>query len=130
MVRARRSGTSLCLAILDIDRFKAYNDSHGHLVGDILLRDCAAAWDAELRGEDLLVRFGGEEFLVVLPNCEPGDATEIVERLRAAMPDRQTCSAGLVRWDGVESTEELLGRADTALYDAKGAGRDRLVLAA
>lgn len=130
MVRARRSGTSLCLAILDIDRFKAYNDSHGHLVGDILLRDCAAAWDAELRGEDLLVRFGGEEFLVVMPNCEPGDATEIVERLRAAMPDRQTCSAGLVRWDGAESTEELLRRADTALYDAKGAGRDRLVLAA
>lgn len=130
MVRARRSGASLCLAILDIDHFKAYNDSHGHLVGDILLRDCSAAWDAELRGEDLLVRFGGEEFLVVLPNCEPGDATEIVERLRAAMPDRQTCSAGLVRWDGAESTDELLGRADTALYDAKGAGRDRLVLAA
>jgi diguanylate cyclase (GGDEF)-like protein/PAS domain S-box-containing protein len=130
MVRARRSGASLCLAILDFDHFKAYNDSHGHLVGDILLRDCASAWDAELRGEDLLVRFGGEEFLVVMPDCEPGDAVEIVERLRASMPDGQTCSAGLVRWDGVEATEELLARADVALYDAKGGGRDRLVLAA
>ncbi len=130
MARARRSGASLCLAIVDIDRFKAYNDSHGHLVGDVLLRDCAAAWDAELRGEDLLIRFGGEEFLVVLPDCEPGDAAEIVERLRAATPDGQTCSAGLVRWDGVEATDDLLGRADAALYDAKGAGRDRLVLAA
>jgi diguanylate cyclase (GGDEF)-like protein/PAS domain S-box-containing protein len=127
MARARRSEAPLCLAIVDIDHFKAYNDSHGHLVGDVLLRDCAAAWDAELRGEDMLVRFGGEEFLVMLPDCEPDDAAEIVERLRAATPDGQTCSGGLVRWDGVESIEELLARADAALYEAKGAGRDQLV---
>jgi len=127
MARARRSEAPLCLAIVDIDHFKAYNDSHGHLVGDVLLRDCAAAWDAELRGEDMLVRFGGEEFLVMLPDCEPNDAAEIVERLRAATPDGQTCSGGLVRWDAVESFEELLARADAALYEAKGAGRDQLV---
>jgi diguanylate cyclase (GGDEF)-like protein/PAS domain S-box-containing protein len=127
MARARRSQSSLCLAIVDIDHFKAYNDSRGHLAGDVLLRDCAAAWDAELRGEDMLVRFGGEEFLVMLPDCEPDDAVEIVERLRAATPDGQTCSGGLVRWDGIESIEDLLARADAGLYEAKGAGRDQLV---
>jgi diguanylate cyclase (GGDEF)-like protein/PAS domain S-box-containing protein len=127
MARARRSGAPLCLAIIDLDRFKAYNDSRGHLVGDVLLRECAAAWDAELRGEDMLVRFGGEEFLVLLPDCDLLDAAEIVERLRAATPDGQTCSAGLVRWDGVEPVELLLSRADAALYRAKGEGRNRLV---
>jgi len=127
MARARRSGLPLCLAIVDIDHFKAYNDSHGHLVGDVLLRDCAVAWDGELRGEDMLVRFGGEEFLVVLPDCAPEDAAEIVERLRAATPDEQTCSAGLVLWDPAESIEDVLARADAALYEAKGAGRDQLV---
>ena len=127
MARARRSGAPLCLAIVDIDRFKRYNDSHGHLVGDVLLRDAAIAWDGALRGADMLVRFGGEEFLVVLPECELDDAAEIVERLRAATPDGQTCSAGLVRWDEVEAAEDLFARADAALYEAKGAGRDRLV---
>jgi diguanylate cyclase (GGDEF)-like protein len=127
MARARRSGAPLCLAIVDIDHFKQYNDSHGHLVGDVLLRDAAIAWDGALRGADMLVRFGGEEFLIVLPDCELDDATEIVERLRAATPDGQTCSAGLVRWDTVEPAEELFARADAALYEAKGAGRDQLV---
>ncbi|HVY96839.1 MAG TPA: sensor domain-containing diguanylate cyclase, partial [Solirubrobacterales bacterium] len=129
MARARRSGAPLCLALIDLDNFKAYNDSRGHLVGDVLLRECAAAWDAELRGEDLLVRFGGEEFLVLLPDCDPGTAVEIVERLRSATPDGQTCSAGLVCWDAVEPAELLLSRADAALYRAKGEGRDRLVRA-
>ena len=95
MSRALRAESPLCLAIIDIDHFKLYNDTHGHLAGDAVLRDCAAAWDAELRGEDTILRFGGEEFLVVLPDCGPVDAAEIVERLRAATPDEQTCSAGL-----------------------------------
>lgn len=93
MARARRSSTSLCLAILDIDFFKAYNDAHGHLAGDGMLRDCAEAWDSELRGEDVIVRYGGEEFLVLLPGASLDDAAETVERLRAATPDGQTCSA-------------------------------------
>lgn len=127
MARARRSESPLCLAIVDIDRFKDFNDANGHLAGDAVLRECAAAWDSRLRGEDTLVRFGGDEFLAVLPGCTPENATEILERLRGATPEDQTCSAGLALWDGVESPDELLGRADAALYLAKAGGRDRLV---
>lgn len=127
--RARREETELCLAIIDIDHFKAYNDTHGHLAGDEMLRSCAIAWDSAVRGADMLVRFGGEEFLVVLPNCSLEEADEIVERLRAATPGEQTCSAGLALWDGVESIDELISRADSALYMAKAGGRDCLVQA-
>jgi diguanylate cyclase (GGDEF)-like protein/PAS domain S-box-containing protein len=130
MARALRAGAPLCLAIVDIDHFKAYNDSHGHLAGDAVLRDCAAAWDQELRGEDTILRFGGEEFLVVLPECTAADAAEIVERLRRATPGRQTCSAGLAIWKPGESVDELVARADKALYEAKETGRDRLGIAA
>jgi diguanylate cyclase (GGDEF)-like protein/PAS domain S-box-containing protein len=127
MARALRTELPLCLALIDIDHFKAYNDTHGHLAGDSVLRDCAAAWDGELRGMDTLLRFGGEEFLVVLPDCDLLDASEIVERLRGATPDEQTCSAGLARWQPGESVDDLVGRADKALYEAKENGRDRLV---
>jgi diguanylate cyclase (GGDEF)-like protein/PAS domain S-box-containing protein len=129
MSRARRAEAELCLAVIDMDHFKAYNDAHGHLAGDTLLRDCAVAWDTELRGADTLVRFGGEEFLVVLPDCPLEQAAEIVERLRAATPDGQTCSAGLACWDCTESAVDLVDRADSALYRAKAAGRDQLVQA-
>jgi diguanylate cyclase (GGDEF)-like protein/PAS domain S-box-containing protein len=129
MARARRAQSPLCLAIVDLDRFKAYNDAEGHLAGDEMLRRCAIAWDAELRGADTIVRFGGEEFLVVLPDAEPEQATEVVERLRTATPAGQTCSAGLACWDFAESAEDLIGRADSALYRAKAGGRDRLVYA-
>jgi len=130
LARARRAEELLHLAVVDLDRFKAYNDAHGHQAGDRVLRDCAIAWDSELRGEDMLVRFGGEEFLVLLPGCTLEQAEEIVERLRAVTPQGQTCSVGLAGWDFVENAEELLGRADAALYEAKEGGRDRLVAAA
>jgi diguanylate cyclase (GGDEF)-like protein/PAS domain S-box-containing protein len=129
MARALRADSPLCLTIIDIDHFKAYNDTHGHLAGDAVLRDCAAAWDGALRGEDTILRFGGEEFLVVLPDCGGAEAGEIVERLRAATPDGQTCSAGLAVWRPGESVDDLVGRADEALYEAKELGRDRLVSA-
>lgn len=127
MARARRIRAPLCLAIVDVDYFKAYNDAQGHPAGDTMLRDCAAAWDSELRAEDTIVRFGGDEFLVLLPDTTPERAAEIVERLRAATPDGQTCSAGLACWDFAETVDDLIDRADTALYAAKGSGRDRLV---
>jgi diguanylate cyclase (GGDEF)-like protein len=130
MARTLRAGSQLCLAIIDIDHFKSYNDTYGHLAGDAVLRDCAAAWDGALRGADTILRFGGEEFLVVLPDCAPEDATAIVERLRAATPDDQTCSAGLAVWRPGESVDELVARADAALYEAKESGRDRLVATA
>jgi diguanylate cyclase (GGDEF)-like protein/PAS domain S-box-containing protein len=127
MSRARRTESPLCLAIIDIDHFKAYNDTHGHMAGDMALRDCAVAWDSEVRGADVIVRFGGEEFLVLLPDCLPDQGEEIVERLRAATPDGLTCSAGLATWNFAESGDDLILRADVALYAAKEAGRDRLV---
>jgi diguanylate cyclase (GGDEF)-like protein/PAS domain S-box-containing protein len=129
MARARRTESDLCLALLDLDHFKRYNDTHGHLAGDEMLRSCAAAWDSELRGADTIVRFGGEEFLVVLPDTRADHAIEILERLRAATPGGQTCSAVLACWDGAEGSEDLVGRADSALYRAKASGRDRLVQA-
>jgi diguanylate cyclase (GGDEF)-like protein/PAS domain S-box-containing protein len=127
MARARRASAPLCLAILDLDYFKAYNDAHGHRAGDVMLRDCAVAWDAELRGEDIIVRYGGEEFVVLLPNCPLEQAARTIERLRAVTVDGQTCSAGLACWNFSESIEDLLERADKALYAAKDSGRDRLV---
>ena len=130
MARARRSRSPISIAILDIDHFKAYNDSHGHLAGDEVLRACAKAWDSALRGEDMIVRFGGEEFLVLLPDTEPDVAAEIVERLRLKTPMDQTCSAGLACWDFTESVDDLLGRADKALYLAKASGRNQLAEAA
>ncbi|HEX5929393.1 MAG TPA: sensor domain-containing diguanylate cyclase [Solirubrobacterales bacterium] len=127
MARARRAESDLCLAIVDLDHFKAYNDTHGHLAGDEMLRRCAIAWDSELRGADTIVRFGGEEFLIVLPDTSVEQAAEIVERLRAATPGGQTASAGVACWDYVESAEDLVGRADSALYRAKAAGRDQVL---
>jgi diguanylate cyclase (GGDEF)-like protein/PAS domain S-box-containing protein len=126
LARARRARSPLCVAIVDIDHFKAYNDTHGHLAGDEVLRQCARVWDESLRGEDTIVRFGGEEFLVLLPDTELEEAAEVVQRLRARTPLEQTCSAGLARWDFVESADDLLARADAALYLAKAGGRDQL----
>ena len=129
MARARRSRSPLCVALIDIDHFKSYNDTHGHLAGDEVLRECARAWDGGLRGEDTIVRFGGEEFLVLLPDTGPEEASEVVERLRERTPMEQTCSAGLASWDFTESADDLLGRADAALYLAKASGRDQLAQA-
>lgn len=130
LARARRGDSPLCLAIVDLDHFKAFNDAHGHLAGDVALRESAIAWESALRGADTIVRFGGEEFVVLLPDCELEEGHEIVERLREATPGEQTCSAGLALWDFDESAEDLVARADAALYAAKDDGRDRLVQAA
>ncbi|MEZ5063074.1 MAG: diguanylate cyclase [Solirubrobacterales bacterium] len=123
--RARRARTPLAVAMLDLDRFKAYNDLHGHQAGDRVLREAASAWRAVLRETDLLARYGGEEFAVALPGCDLEQAGHMVDRLREVTPAGQSCSAGLAGWDGAESADELLGRADDALYEAKQAGRDR-----
>ncbi|MEA2393700.1 MAG: hypothetical protein QOJ82_1591 [Solirubrobacteraceae bacterium] len=115
-----------CVAMLDLDNFKAYNDAHGHLAGDRLLKQAAAAWQAQLRPGDILARLGGEEFAVLLAGCALPDAASVVERLRTATPGGQTCSAGLVASGEDEPAEALMARADAALYAAKHAGRDRL----
>jgi diguanylate cyclase (GGDEF)-like protein len=127
--RADRDEAPLCVAIMDLDHFKEYNDLHGHLAGDRLLKELASSWNRELRASDVLTRYGGEEFALALPGCELDDATSLIERLREATPAGETCSAGVVRWDGDETPEDLIGRADAALYDAKETGRDRTIAA-
>ena len=127
LARAHRTDQSICVALLDLDKFKAYNDQHGHTAGDSLLRDAAGAWSGLLRASDLLARYGGEEFGLAFPACPLESALTVVERVRAATPGGLTCSAGLVAWNPGESPGQLTDRADRALYEAKSAGRDRTV---
>ena len=129
LARSRRRGERFAVVLLDLDRFKAFNDAHGHQAGDELLREAATAWRLALRVTDFIARYGGEEFALLLPGCPPGDPCVVVDRLRAATPMGQTCSAGISLWDGEESAEAVVARADAALYAAKRGGRDRLVLA-
>jgi diguanylate cyclase (GGDEF)-like protein len=129
LARAGRNNNPLCVAMLDLDHFKDYNDERGHQAGDRLLKQSAAAWVTELRASDTLARYGGDEFTVALPGCTITNAKALVERLREVMPGGQTVSAGVACWNGRESAEELVGRADAALYEAKRSGRDRLVAA-
>jgi diguanylate cyclase (GGDEF)-like protein len=117
------------LAMLDFDRFKAYNDAHGHPAGDRLLRETAAGWRDELRVTDLLARIGGDEFSLLLPDTSVADATAAVERLRRRVPYAQSCSAGIVERRPGETADSLIARADAALYRAKTAGRDRSTVA-
>jgi diguanylate cyclase (GGDEF)-like protein len=127
--QAIREPEPLCVAILDLDRFKAYNDEHGHQAGDRLLKEAASAWRAVLRPTDTLARYGGEEFVVLLREGDVHTARDVVDRLRSAMPRGQSCSAGIARREGDEAASPLLGRADHALYEAKRAGRDRSLIA-
>jgi diguanylate cyclase (GGDEF)-like protein len=127
LARAARDEHPVCIAVLDLDNFKAFNDEHGHQAGDRVLADAAQAWQRQLRASDLLARYGGEEFAAVIPAWPLTTAVEVVERLRASTPAGLTASAGVASWDRHESGAELFGRADTALYDAKQAGRDRTI---
>ncbi len=126
---ATRTHRTLCVAVVDLDHFKAYNDEHGHQAGDRLLKTAAARWRTALRASDTLARYGGEEFAIVLPSCSAVEARSVLERLRLVTPDDQTCSVGLAEWRPGESSLELVARADEALYAAKRSGRDGLVLA-
>jgi diguanylate cyclase (GGDEF)-like protein len=125
--RLRRAITKhklLAVAMFDLDLFKQYNDTYGHPAGDRLLRDTATAWRAAMRTGDFLARIGGEEFAMLITEADLDTATSVVERLRESMPSGQTCSAGIAICGVGESPEELLIRADQALYGAKADGRD------
>jgi len=119
----------MAVALVDVDHFKDFNDQHGHPTGDALLREAAISWRTTLRATDVIARYGGEEFAVLFPHGPRTDALEAVERLRAATPAGQTCSAGIAYWNGMESGEELVARADAALYTAKAGGRDQAIVA-
>jgi diguanylate cyclase (GGDEF)-like protein len=120
----------IALAMLDFDHFKDFNDTYGHPAGDRLLRETAAAWREELRAGDLVARFGGDEFALLLPDCNAANALEVVERLRLRIPSGQSCSAGIATHQPGTPAEALVAQADIALYEAKTAGRDRTCLTA
>ena len=135
---ARRHHRDLSAVLVDIDKFKAVNDLHGHAAGDAVLREIARRLCAGLREEDLAARWGGEEFLLLLPDSP--DATTVCERLRESIAERPvnvhgllelnvSASFGWAPWSGDETGEALIGRADVALYAAKAGGRDRVVAA-
>jgi diguanylate cyclase (GGDEF)-like protein len=137
--QARRSGRSLALAIFDVDRFKAVNDTFGHHVGDDVLRAVAATAVAGVRTADAVGRYGGEEFAVAWPDTDAAAATAAAERLRAAVADlrvpsdagpvRVTVSVGVAVGGGDDADlDALLRRADAAQYRAKQAGGDRVVV--
>ncbi|UVW30168.1 GGDEF domain-containing protein [Massilia sp. H6] len=132
------SGPATCIALLDIDFFKQVNDQHGHATGDAVLRCFSAAARAPLRASDVLARWGGEEFLLLLPATAPGAARAVLERMAEsvhAMPmpgldgRRISFSAGLATRGPGETFADAISRADKALYQAKQAGRNRIVLA-
>ena len=134
--RAERYGHSYAVVLCDVDYFKAYNDRYGHLAGDDALRRVAGALSSGLRGGDAAYRYGGEEFLIVLPEQSVDSAAAIADRLRRAVEelgvphaanasrDVVTISAGVAVFSGSGSTDDLLKEADAALYDAKEAGRN------
>jgi diguanylate cyclase (GGDEF)-like protein len=128
--RALSAGQRFTVAMLDFDRFKEFNDTYGHPAGDLLLKETAANWREQVRAGDLLARLGGEEFGLLLIECDTDRAVEVIERLRKRIYRDRTCSAGFAEHRSGESAEGVLARADAALYDAKSAGRDRVCMSA
>jgi diguanylate cyclase (GGDEF)-like protein len=129
LVRAIRTGETLTIGFLDFDAFNKFNERFGADAGDEVLRRSVAAWRRELRAGDLLGRMDGDGFGVALPACTADQAHEVVERLRVATTDLQTCSIGLAQWKKGESTKHFIERALAALAAAKQQGRDRTVVA-
>lgn len=129
LAHASRTGRPVCAAMLDLDHFKVFNDENGHHSGDLLLQTTVRSWRAALRKTDVIARYGGEEFCVLLTGCALERAVTLVENLRHLVPRGLTCSAGVAQWDGRETSESLMLRADAALYEAKRGGRNRSVLA-
>jgi diguanylate cyclase (GGDEF)-like protein len=137
--RDSSSGQPTCIALLDIDFFKQINDRYGHAAGDEVLRQFAASARAELRTRDVLARWGGEEFLLMLPDTAPGDALAVLARLRTRVAQLEVAgvaferplsfSGGLTTRQGREPLAATVNRADKALYQAKSGGRDRIVAA-
>jgi diguanylate cyclase (GGDEF)-like protein len=142
LARARRYNAEVALVLIDLDHFKLVNDRHGHQAGDRVLANTAAILARELRDLDVIARHGGEEFAMLLPQTGTAGAVEVAERARRRLAEavvtidgaaiRITASMGVaaIAGPGATSLDDLLRRADAALYRAKGAGRDRVEVAA
>jgi two-component system cell cycle response regulator len=148
LARACRDGRSLVCMMLDVDHFKRVNDGWGHAAGDAVLRELAQRVDSEVRASDIAARFGGEEFVILLPRTTRTEGRHVAERIRRAVAAAPfglpgggdlpvTVSIGIAEFhpgagrDDLKSLgEALIARADAALYDAKAAGRDRVVVEA
>ncbi len=136
VARIERAGGTCSLVLVDIDHFKNINDQFGHDIGDEVLKALARAFQAAVREQDVVARWGGEEFLLLLPNTNEAEAVEQAERLRQLLdsdllqinryPHRVTASFGVSEYSGGLSVESLLKQADVALYQAKAQGRNRV----
>ncbi|MCC8179770.1 MAG: sensor domain-containing diguanylate cyclase [Planctomycetes bacterium] len=138
MLNANRYGNAVSIAMMDIDHFKRFNDTYGHICGDLVLRDLGGLLKSTIRHEiDVPARYGGEEFIIVMPYIRLADAVRAGERLRQAIKEHVfvfgerslnvTCSFGIAEYVTGESVEKFIDRADAALYRAKKQGRDRVV---
>ena len=140
ITRAHRINTPCSIALIDLDWFKRINDAHGHPIGDEVLRTFAITVFANIRSIDRFGRYGGEEFLLVLPDTQDDSAARLLDRLRAIIADldwsafsqgmRVTISAGIATLRPDENPDTFLARADSALYAAKAQGRNRIASAA
>ena len=138
IARAERQADNLSVIMADLDHFKSINDEYGHITGDQVLAAAAAVFGSQLRLYDLAARYGGEEFVLLRPGTSSDEAMIIAERVRKevekiripACPRQITISLGVASCVGGDSAEALVARADTALYEAKTTGRNRVVAAA
>jgi two-component system cell cycle response regulator len=139
MERVRRYNTTMAILLVDVDHFKAVNDTYGHLAGDEILVDTASLLQRVVRAVDIVARYGGEEFVVVLPETGAPGAESFAERVREMIeghtflpvgspPINVTTSIGVATFPGfgVDTVQELVAAADQALYRAKAEGRNRV----
>lgn len=141
VARAREHGGSLCVALIDIDHFKQFNDTYGHDAGDFVLAAVAGSLAANLRPTDLVARFGGEEFVIIFPETPLAAAASVSDRLRQAVSEREfvmpggralprvTISIGVAQLASDQTVPSILKAADTAMYRAKRSGRNRVLTA-